>query len=157
MAEDNNRNADRGGTGEHGGDGYDVGYGKPPNSTRFRKGQSGNPKGRPRGAKNFSTILAEELQQPVVVRENGRQKAISKLRASIKQLVNKAASGEPRAIKALFDMQTDLDRRAGAQNGGVQRLDESDQEVIDGIVNRLNGFSDAKEEEDGNSQNRSKG
>jgi hypothetical protein len=41
--------------------GYEVGYGRPPKHTRFRKGQSGNPKGRPKGAKAFNTIVRETL------------------------------------------------------------------------------------------------
>jgi hypothetical protein len=50
---------------------YEVGYGKPPRHTRFAKGQSGNPRGRPRGAKNFNTLLEEALDEPVTVTENG--------------------------------------------------------------------------------------
>jgi Family of unknown function (DUF5681) len=68
---------------------YDVGYGKPPSATRFQKGRSGNPTGRRRGSKNLSIILDEELERRIVVRENGKQKTITKRRASMKQLVNK--------------------------------------------------------------------
>jgi len=55
---------------------YKVGYKKPPLHTRFRKGQSGNPRGRPRGSKNFSTLLADALNEPVVVTEDGRRRKI---------------------------------------------------------------------------------
>jgi hypothetical protein len=48
---------------------YVVGYGKPPVHTRFKKGQSGNPNGRHKGSKNFSTTLEETLQEKVVIRE----------------------------------------------------------------------------------------
>jgi hypothetical protein len=52
-------------------DDYAVGYGKPPLHTRFKKGQSGNPRGRPPGAKNLSTLLNEALNEPVIVAANG--------------------------------------------------------------------------------------
>jgi Family of unknown function (DUF5681) len=50
---------------------YDVGYRKPPRHTRFAKGQSGNPRGRPPGAKNLKTLLSEALNETVIVSENG--------------------------------------------------------------------------------------
>jgi hypothetical protein len=62
---------------------YDVGYGKPPLHTRFRKGQSGNPKGRGKGTKNFATIFVKAMSQPVTINENGKRKKISKLAAAI--------------------------------------------------------------------------
>ena len=68
---------------DHKGD-YEVGYRKPPRHTRFNKGQSGNPKGRPGGAKNLSTLLSEALNEPVIVAENGGRRTISKGQAIIK-------------------------------------------------------------------------
>jgi hypothetical protein len=42
---------------------YNVGYGKPPVQTRFRKGQSGNPKGRGKGSRNFATVFMAAMSQ----------------------------------------------------------------------------------------------
>src|SRR5580700_2035665 len=81
---------------------YMVGYGKPPRHTRFKKGHSGNRKGRPQGAKNSATLLNEALSEPVIVTENGRRKTISKKQAILKQIVNKAASGDHRSIQLLL-------------------------------------------------------
>ena len=64
---------------------YKVGYKKPPLHTRFKKGQSGNPRGRPRGAKNFSSVLNDALNQPVFVTENGRRRKISKRELGIRR------------------------------------------------------------------------
>src|SRR5215472_11913978 len=90
---------------------YEVGYGKPPRSTRFKKGQSGNPRGRPSGSKNLSTLLSETLNEPVIVTENGRRRKISKRQAIIKQLVNQSANGDWRAAKFLLDIVQDIERR----------------------------------------------
>jgi Family of unknown function (DUF5681) len=54
-----------------------VGYRRPPRNRQFKPGQSGNPTGRPKGAKNFATALAEELDAPITATENGKRKTIS--------------------------------------------------------------------------------
>jgi hypothetical protein len=81
---------------------YEVGFGKPPKNTRFRSGHSGNPKGRPRGTKNTSTLLDEALKERVIVVENGGRRSVTKLEAILKQLVNKAAQGDHRATQLLL-------------------------------------------------------
>lgn len=80
-----------------------VGYGKPPKHSQFRPGQSGNPKGRPKGVPDISTILASAMNERVVITENGARKTITKMQAAIKQLANKAAGGDARATKLLME------------------------------------------------------
>ena len=75
---------------------YEVGYGKPPRHTRFTKGQSGNPRGRPPGAKNLKTLLSEALNEPVIVTENGARRRVTKREAIITQLVNRSATADCR-------------------------------------------------------------
>ena len=82
--------------------GEEIGYGKPPRHTQFRKGQSGNRKGRPRGAKNITTILGEALSEPVVINEHGRRKRVTKMEVIVRQLANKAAGGDYRPIQLLL-------------------------------------------------------
>jgi len=79
-----------------------VGYGRPPAKNQFRPGESGNPRGRPKGARNLSSVIAATLNERVAVTENGRRRHITKLEAAVKQLVNRAASGEARATQLLF-------------------------------------------------------
>ncbi len=83
---------------------FGVGYGRPPIETRFKQGVSGNPRGRPKGARNFASIVAATLGERVVVNENGRRKRITKLEAAVKQLVNRAAGGEARSIQLLIGL-----------------------------------------------------
>jgi len=82
--------------------GYRIGYGKPPKATQFKKGNSGNPRGRPKGRRNLATDLAAELNEHVTVREEGRSRRISKQRALIKSLMAKALQGDVRATTAFL-------------------------------------------------------
>ena len=74
---------------------YEIGFRKPPERTQFKKGESGNPKGRPTGSKNLKADLTEELAEMIVVTEGGRRRPISKQRAMIKSLFAKGAKGFP--------------------------------------------------------------
>jgi hypothetical protein len=83
----------------------EVGYKKPPKNSQFQKGQSGNPKGRPKGSRNIPEILQKACHKPVRVKgENGRSYYMSKIEAVITQIMNNAAKYDPKAIKALVDL-----------------------------------------------------
>jgi len=120
---------------DHKGD-YEVGYRKPPRHTRFNKGQSGNPKGRPGGAKNLSTLLSEALNEPVIVAESGGRRTISKRQAIIKQLVNQSAKGDWRATKLLLDIQLDIEHRSEPQTA-ESSFGSADDKVIEQLKARL--------------------
>jgi hypothetical protein len=124
---------------------YAVGYGKPPRSTRFAKGRSGNPKGRAKGTKNLPTLLMKTLNESVTVTENGQRRAITKLEAMTKQLVNKAASGEPKATQLLLGMIQLIEGRTEtpAQADAVNEADRQVMEQLFARIQRLrNGASD---------------
>jgi len=89
---------------------YAVGYGKPPRHSGFQKGRSGNPRGRPKGSKNLATLLDEKVQ----VTEDGKRRRVTKRELVAKQLVNKSAAADLRAIKQLTDIVEQVERRSGA-------------------------------------------
>ena len=82
---------------------YEIGYRKPPQQSRFKKGQSGNPKGRPRSSHNSGTLLREILSEPLEVRENGRVRRLTKKELLLRNTVVTAVTGDPRAREFLFN------------------------------------------------------
>ncbi len=118
---------------------YEVGYGKPPRHAGFQKGRSGNPKGRPKGSKNLATLLNQALDEKVMVTEDGRRRRVTKRELVIKQLVDKSASADLRAIKQLTDIVQDVERRseASAAPSEPATLTAPDKEVVELFVARL--------------------
>ena len=90
-----------------------VGYGNPPKDTRFKKGQSGNPNGRPRKPKSAHDVVQNMLNETVDIVVNGKRKKITHLEAAILQLRNDAVTGKPidriRALKQLKEYWPDFD------------------------------------------------
>ena len=82
---------------------YEVGYAKPPKDSQFKKGKSGNPKGRPKGARNFASYLEEMLKAKVSVNSDGVLKKLNTTQAALAQLRIKALKGNPRALEKLLD------------------------------------------------------
>jgi hypothetical protein len=116
---------------------YEIGYGKPPPHTRFKKGQSGNPRGRPPGAKNLKTLLSEALNEMVVVTENGGRRKVTKRRAIITQLVNRSATADFRAIKILLDIVRDIERQTELTTPEISDFSEADEKVLEQIKVRF--------------------
>ena len=102
-----------------------VGYCQPPVGTRFR----------PKGARNLTTIVAAALSERVAVNENGRRRRISKLDAAVKQLVNRAASGEMRATQLLLALVQANEARPPQQD--ADRLGDADAIVMAELARRL--------------------
>jgi hypothetical protein len=78
------------------------GRGRPPRPSQFKKGQSGNPTGRPKKVTSFKSDLAAELQEKLSIVENGKERRISKQRAFCKTLVAAAIKKDIRAVNALL-------------------------------------------------------
>lgn len=79
-----------------------VGYQQPPNATRFRKGQSGNPRGRPKNRRReipYDTVLG----QMVTIREDGRERRVTAAEAFLLQLTQKSLAGDSAATRASLD------------------------------------------------------
>lgn len=93
--------------------GYDVGYGKPPKDTRFKAGQSGNPKGRPKGSKNkrpgmheerMKDLILDEAYRDITIREGHRSVTIPMAQAVMRSLAVNAAKGQHRSQRLFSEL-----------------------------------------------------
>jgi hypothetical protein len=105
---------------------YEVGYGRPPSHTRFRKGVSGNPGGRPRGLTKARArkLALQEAYRLITVREGDEVRTLPAMQAVMRQLVRLALIGKGPALRMLIELVQAIEREAAAQaentvgNGG---------------------------------------
>ena len=116
---------------------YSVGYKKPPRHTQFKPGQSGNVRGRPKGAKNFATVIEEELQVPIEVTEKGKRKRISKRQAIAKQHINKAVAGDPKATAIVLNEVREHESQNPPPAAPCALGSPEDKKVMDNILRRI--------------------
>jgi hypothetical protein len=114
---------------------YAVGYGRPPKATQFAKGESGNPRGRPKGTRTVGAMLQEILRQKISVTENGKTRRLPALEVILRRLANDAIRSEPRALKLLLA----LNDRYGESAQIDLHLDDilaEDREILASFLNQ---------------------
>lgn len=122
-------------------DDYAVGYGRPPQHSRFQPGQSGNPKGRPKGSLNLAMALNRALREKVTVVEHGRSRQITKLDAAVKGLVNRAVKGDAKAMQQMLA----LSPLVGMEpTGPATSLEAQDAAILSNLIERLGGTASAE-------------
>ena len=91
-----------------------VGPGRPPRHTRFKPGQSGNPKGRPKGSKNFATILQQQLTKKVTITVDGKPRRVTVQEVIARRLATDSMKGTTKAMELLIRLtSTKSDEDAG--------------------------------------------
>lgn len=117
---------------------YTVGYRRPPKTTQFKKGESGNPKGRPKGSRSLQTILVEELKSSVTIHENGRSKTVKKGEVIVKQMVNKAMAGDHKAAHLVLGVSQQQEYQDTLKEStAIDTVAQEDQVVMQSIMERM--------------------
>ena len=112
-----------------GDDDDEAGYGKPPKSGMFKKGQSGNPKGRPKGVKNFQTELCSVLRSKVTITVAGKSKPVGTVEAALMRLREKALKGDQRALEILLGYARESSGASDARSR-ERKLSKLEQDIL---------------------------
>jgi hypothetical protein len=108
---------------------YEVGYRRPPRHSRFKKGQSGNARGKTRGTKSIATLFKQALLATVPVIQNGRQTKPTKLWFILAQLINQAVRGQYASIRLVLRY-SGLDRRLSEPERESQGISPQNRELL---------------------------
>lgn len=113
---------------------YAVGYGRPPRQHQFKRGQSGNPRGRPKGVRSEADILAKLLNKKIPIQDRGRVRHVSVLEAVYVRVAQNGLKGDLRAAAFLLNRMA-----AVAQNrsGETPEMNEDDRVVLESFVAQI--------------------
>ena len=115
--------------------GYSVGYGRPPTSSQFIPGQSGNPKGRPKGARNASSMARDALEGTISVKEKGKWRKMSVRKAAYRRLAEKAVAGDVKALDYLLSLES-AERPPESDHAQAEPLSAKDLELLQRFFDR---------------------
>jgi Family of unknown function (DUF5681) len=131
--------------------GYVVGKWRPPLSTQWKPGQSGNPKGRPKGAKNMMTYFRQELNRKISIKEGGIVRKVTSREAIAKTTVNLALKGDPKFIPVMMVVDREvsaLDERKILRAIRENRTPRTAKEALEAYKRTLRGEDDEEDEEE---------
>lgn len=113
-----------------------TGYKRPPKEHCWKKGQSGNLKGRPPGHRNLAAALTAILHEDISVAVDGEQRRMTRLEAVTRRLVDEAVSGDPRLMRELF-AEIHKNEAKAERDASAAPMAEADKEVLAALYVRL--------------------
>jgi hypothetical protein len=118
---------------------YKVGKGRPPKATRWQPSQSGNPKGRPHGAKSVKTVFQQALLKKIVIQEKGRECRVTALEAIVLRLISLALKGDQKAIAFILALNLESTPHITAEEIPPNATAEELSEIYRSMVRRVEG------------------
>ncbi len=128
-------------------DNYEVGYGKPPKKARWKKGQSGNSEGRPKGVKNMETVVRQEAYSKIEIKEGGKTYELTKVEALLKRMMAKGIQGDNKAASITLDLMRDYLPQADPEAAARAPLTEEELKILSNHAEFIEVLEDAANDE----------
>ena len=106
-------------------------------SESFQEGNVWKSQGPTQGSLNVATAFMKALREKVVINEHGKRRTVTKLEAALKQLVNKAASGDIRLLRELVELARDAEDKQSKSGSQDSTISDLDQEVMESFLRRF--------------------
>jgi hypothetical protein len=121
--------------------GYAVGYGKPPITSRFKPGQTGNARGRPKGHKNLKTLIRQAMTARIVIQEGSSNRQVSKIEGVVLRQLQNALKGNDRSAMAVIRMALQLGFLDDVSDGNQAEatLSATDERILGELMARREG------------------
>jgi len=119
----------------------DVGYGKPPKAHQFKPGRSGNPRGRPKGAKSESTMWGELLHRKIPIRQEGKARKITVLEGILHRLVEDSLKGNTKSAAFVLNRLASMASTASTES----EINPDDKAVLDAYLRKFRSTLGEKE------------
>ena len=114
---------------------YAVGYARPPTSSQFEPGQSGNPKGRPKGARNASSMARAALERQINVKVKGAWRKMTVRKAAYLRLAERAVAGDAKALDYLLSLESE-EHPPGPDQAETERSAAKDLVILQDFFDR---------------------
>ena len=139
---------------------YAVGYARPPTSSQYQPGQSGNPKGRPKGTRNVSSMARDALERTVNVKVKRTWRKMTVRKAGYLRLAERAVAGDAKALDYLLSLESE-ERAPGSDQAETQSSAAKDLAILQDFFDRRRASLPQHEHDDerrgsGKSERRSK-
>ena len=108
----------------------------PPDSTKFKPGKSGNPRGRPKGSRGHRQIVASVVNAKVWITENGKRSKKTKFELALTQQTNKAAKGDIKSFLAMLKVMARYSLIEAHPRVTDRQLDKRNERLVVYIVSR---------------------
>ena len=118
-----------------------IGYKRPPKAHRFKQGESGNPRGRPKARRTLDADLAEMLNKQIPVRENGKLRVITQQQALLLRLFEQGLGGDVKSTASIMSMIRQ--QATWTDQTDLEFITESDRQIIEDFLRR---YAESKKE-----------